>query len=369
MKLQVQPPESVNGRPKLVISVRDTGIGIQDNLRAAVFAPFRQADTSHTRSHAGTGLGLAICHQLAIRMKGRLGIWSSQGPEDRGTEISLLLPFEGGLQGEAAVLGPSGSRIINEAPTIFETPLTERKMENRPHSNSGPRVGLALRQDELESIFSKAFLEAGLDIVTLGQQDALGVVTEVDHLWIDLENVRRVIDKTGPAELSSKTTLFLLCDNVHATAQDPQFQDLFASVSNDIVCMPRPAVIQDVLHCLSNPDAADSCGGHRVKASERTPKLNGHATGKLHLDGIGKDETKFDVKALDAGASGPQSPPLVGFTETQSMVAALLPAKATKPTVTAPTPGSVVLLVDDNIVSNEIVLCDPNSAERVRPSV
>lgn len=383
VKLQVQPPESLNGRPKLVISVRDTGIGIASHLRAAVFAPFRQADTSHTRSHAGTGLGLAICHQLAIRMKGRLGIWSSQGPEDRGTEISLLLPFEGGLQGEAAVLGPSGSRMINEAPTIFDQPLTERTGETRQvHTDAkSARVGLALRQVELENVFRKAFLGAGIEVVSLDQQHQGGI--EADHLWIDLENVSRLLElnSTGVSRLSPTTTLFLLCDNVHANAADTHFLDLFSSLSNDIVCMPRPAVIQDVIHCLANPELAESCGGIRLGASDRLPRPNlqvtpaiktnghghGHAASGLHLDGIsiGSDEANFKVKTPADALSGLQSPPLVGLTETQSMVAALLPtvtstptsaqnSKDTKvgPSAGPPSPGSVVLLVDDNMVSH-----------------
>lgn len=237
--------------------------------------------------------------------------------------------------------------MINEAPTIFDTPLTERISDTRPRVSSGPQVGLLLRHNELESVFQKAFLQAGYSVVNLDPRAAI----EVDLLWIDLENVGRFTSQASSPRLPSKTLLFLLCDNVHATAEDSRFRDSFFTIPNDIICLPRPAVIQDALHCLSNPDAVESCGGLRIKASERMSKSNGGPASKLHLDGIGQDETKFDTKNPAGAASGMRSPPLVGLTETQSMVAGLPPAKQNKPSASAPVPGSVVLLVDDNIVS------------------
>jgi len=44
----------------LVASVADTGIGIDDSVKAAIFNPFRQAEEGLTRSYGGSGLGLAI---------------------------------------------------------------------------------------------------------------------------------------------------------------------------------------------------------------------------------------------------------------------------------------------------------------------
>jgi signal transduction histidine kinase/ActR/RegA family two-component response regulator len=46
------------------IVVTDTGQGIPPDLLTAIFEPFRQVDTTMTRSHGGLGLGLAIVKQL-----------------------------------------------------------------------------------------------------------------------------------------------------------------------------------------------------------------------------------------------------------------------------------------------------------------
>ena len=65
---------------RFVITVKDTGIGIDAAAKARLFAPFMQADPSVTRKFGGTGLGLAISQRLAglmggaVRADGTLGI-------------------------------------------------------------------------------------------------------------------------------------------------------------------------------------------------------------------------------------------------------------------------------------------------------
>jgi two-component system, sensor histidine kinase and response regulator len=63
----------------LAISVRDTGIGIDDDAKGRIFEAFAQADTSATRRYGGTGLGLAISSQLVEMMSGRLTVESQLG--------------------------------------------------------------------------------------------------------------------------------------------------------------------------------------------------------------------------------------------------------------------------------------------------
>jgi CheY-like chemotaxis protein/HPt (histidine-containing phosphotransfer) domain-containing protein len=69
--------------------VVDTGIGIGQEKIEAIFAPFKQADSSTTRRFGGTGLGLAISSRLAALLGGRLLVSSETGA---GSEFMLSIP-------------------------------------------------------------------------------------------------------------------------------------------------------------------------------------------------------------------------------------------------------------------------------------
>ncbi|MGR5065428.1 ATP-binding protein [Photobacterium sp. DNB22_13_2] len=70
-------------RAQLIFSMIDTGIGIEKDKQAQVFAPFIQEDSSITRQFGGTGLGLAICRQLVELMGGQLALESEKGVGSR----------------------------------------------------------------------------------------------------------------------------------------------------------------------------------------------------------------------------------------------------------------------------------------------
>ncbi len=73
----------------LVISVKDTGIGIDDAGLEKVFAGFSQADMSRKRQEGGIGLGLAISHALVQKMGGAITIKSKPG---KGTTVQFVVP-------------------------------------------------------------------------------------------------------------------------------------------------------------------------------------------------------------------------------------------------------------------------------------
>lgn len=79
-------------RARVVVSVRDTGIGIAPEAHGRIFELFSQADSSTTRQFGGTGLGLAICRRLTELMDGRIDIDSSQTLGSRFV-VELLLPL------------------------------------------------------------------------------------------------------------------------------------------------------------------------------------------------------------------------------------------------------------------------------------
>lgn len=87
VKLLVRQEEGADG---LVFEISDTGIGISDKERSAVFERFNQARTTLSRKQGGVGLGLAIVRILVEAMGGSISMDSRVG---QGTVFTLHIPL------------------------------------------------------------------------------------------------------------------------------------------------------------------------------------------------------------------------------------------------------------------------------------
>jgi signal transduction histidine kinase/CheY-like chemotaxis protein len=71
--------EETEAAQKVMLTVRDTGVGISPEAQQRLFQPFTQADATTTRRFGGTGLGLVICKRLIELMGGQIGVESRPG--------------------------------------------------------------------------------------------------------------------------------------------------------------------------------------------------------------------------------------------------------------------------------------------------
>jgi signal transduction histidine kinase len=73
----------------LVVSVRDTGIGIKPEDIPRAFVPFRQIENPFTRKYPGTGLGLPLVKAMTEAHSGTVKVESTPGV---GTTVSVHFP-------------------------------------------------------------------------------------------------------------------------------------------------------------------------------------------------------------------------------------------------------------------------------------
>jgi signal transduction histidine kinase len=81
-----KPGESAD---KIVIAVRDTGIGIAADVLPSLFENFSVADDSSSSKYGGTGLGLALSQRLCRLMDGDISVESQPGI---GSCFTIVLP-------------------------------------------------------------------------------------------------------------------------------------------------------------------------------------------------------------------------------------------------------------------------------------
>ena len=81
---------AVVGVGGVVVTVRDTGVGIAPEDLARATQPFTQIEREQNRQHEGLGLGLALAKALTELQGGAFAIASERG---RGTTVTLVLPL------------------------------------------------------------------------------------------------------------------------------------------------------------------------------------------------------------------------------------------------------------------------------------
>lgn len=363
---------------QLLIRVSDTGCGIPKNFRAALFEPFRQADTSLTRPRQGTGLGLSIVKHLVQRMSGTVDVDSTEG---EGSTFTIKLPIT--------------SPPVSSAQHLPTPPLIPPAGSATVEPERKKRIRVVNRHKKTEGLLVELWNQHGhVAFPGDGRMSAKEMLNETDVIWADLESVAqsatlRSLMRSRPVALSTETQptnqnskyTFSTPSSISATGGIPLFvvyserPDLsllepeLSSASN-VVLVKRPTIIHNVLAMVEDPQA--HMGSHLVPGSPKVRFVIPHADRergeKSHVDGGNtvmwskegenltgeREKNKVGEETVLSTPIHPQRP---SAPSTTGMSLLLSHAESVIPTPEL-TPQAAekenVLLVEDNLVSLSI---------------
>ncbi|MFV0349787.1 MAG: ATP-binding protein [Halodesulfovibrio sp.] len=150
---------------RILLSVSDTGIGIDEKVLSRLFVPVSQAEGSCTRQFQGAGLGLSIVRRLVALMGGELCV---ETEEYIGSTFYVSLPFqrvEALAEEVGNVLSAQGVRRLPYHVLVVEDDTLSARFVARQLENAGATAYIAGDgRQALEALREKDFDLVLMDI-------------------------------------------------------------------------------------------------------------------------------------------------------------------------------------------------------------
>ena len=214
---------------RLIVAIKDSGIGIPADKLSSLFDSFSQVDSSTTRKYGGTGLGLAIVKKLCVLMDGKVTVSSII---DEGSTFSMDIGVQ--LGEKSTLLMPNialkGKRIlivddnkINQEVLCGQLEVWDMEV----YSADDARNALEMCSQELKNGYNPPYDIAFLDMQMPNMDGA------------ELGEKLRSISEYDKMKLVMMTSLGFRND-----AKD------FAEIGFDAF-FPKPTTTRDIFHALS----------------------------------------------------------------------------------------------------------------------
>lgn len=125
---------------RVIVYVRDTGIGIEPSELPRLFVPFQQASLGMSREAEGSGLGLSLAKRIIDLMGGRIRIESSPG---EGTLVTLVFARTWATPHRTSTPVDEGAAC---PPTVAPLAPRPRALVVEDHSDTARLMGRMLRE-------------------------------------------------------------------------------------------------------------------------------------------------------------------------------------------------------------------------------
>jgi CheY-like chemotaxis protein len=172
-------------RDRVVLRVKDDGVGIAPELLPRLFEPFVQGEQSLDRSEGGLGMGLAIAKKLVELHAGTIAA-RSDGP-GRGSEFTLSLPH---------VAGPADTRDGSPGrpePETSEVRLNVVVVDDNLDAATAVGQAVRLLGHEVAVVHQAA---AALDALTRGNADI--ALVDIGLPEMDGYQLARLVRRRAP---------------------------------------------------------------------------------------------------------------------------------------------------------------------------
>lgn len=139
---------------KILIRVKDTGVGIDESFQSEIFAPFRQESFGYSKSHQGAGLGLPLAHKLTQLIKGEIQVKSRKM---EGTVVSIYIPY----------IPPKSEKQTEE---IIDIEKVSKPNRNRFITDIHPRIFI-VEDDKMNKLVFRKMLDSVAELIICSDGD------------------------------------------------------------------------------------------------------------------------------------------------------------------------------------------------------
>jgi len=241
----------------LIISVRDTGMGIKEEDLPYLYNSFQRFDEEKNRHIEGTGIGLAITHNLVEAMGGKIEVQSAYGI---GSCFTVTIPQE--------VVGREPVGIIGNY-------IDEEKKDHSVHFTAPEANVIAIDDNEMNlMVFAGSLKHLGMNIETANsgfellnriKQKKYDIIF-LDHMMPEMDGIetrRRMLE--NKEHLNQDTPVIVMTANTIRGAKE----QYLASGFTDYVGKPAEiSVLEELVKHYLKPELV------RYAGSDTTEKVD-----------------------------------------------------------------------------------------------